>query len=105
MTPEQFHQNIDRLIALSQTMLRCANEQRWEELETRHAERENLLKQTFPGNIPGEFATLAGDCIARIRQIDSEIKSLVEVSHADSATQLKNLNKGSKAAKIYQQHQ
>jgi len=92
-------QDLQQLIALSQTMLEKAREESWDDVFVLEAERSELIRLFFLEPLQQADAVATG--IQSIMAIDRDIMALGALKRFELAQTLQTMDQGKKAVKAY----
>jgi hypothetical protein len=94
-------QDLQQLIALSQAMLKKAQEALWEDVIVLEVERNEQIKLFFSEPVRKEDAEAVAEAIQLILSIDKQVTELGALRRFDILQILQDLDQGKKAVKAY----
>ena len=103
-TQPSLSQQMAQLITLTLEVLKAAKAGDWEQVEQQEQNRQQQLRQTLGGDLPEQQAKQIASAINRIKKIEKDILALAEAAKSDTGKELRQLHKGNKAIKGYQQN-
>jgi hypothetical protein len=94
-------EDVQYLIALSQTMLKNAREEAWNDVFVLEAERRELIRLFFLEPVQQAYAVEVAAGIQAIIAIDRDLLALGTLKKLELAQILHNMDQGKKAVKAY----